>query len=148
MKCEKCGKEINSILVNEFLRDGSDKYIEYPLSEVPENAGVIDTNKNWTGYELSEEERRETIVCPNCKQFPFACKEIQEEEIIRIVCFKREDNAARPRNYDRVRNMTIDELAKFIADCSPYEAGIYTLKNDGAELKEKIKKWLEQAAAE
>ena len=63
-------------------------------------------------------------------------------------CNEISDNAARPRNYDRVRNMTVDELAKFIADCSPYEAAIYTLKNEGAELKEKIKEWLVKEAEE
>ena len=49
-------------------------------------------------------------------------------------------------NLDRIKNMTVDELAKFIADCSPYAAAIYTLKNEGAELKEKIKEWLEKEA--
>ena len=49
-------------------------------------------------------------------------------------------------NYERIKAMDIDELAKFIEDCSPYEATIYTLKNDGSELKEKIKEWLVKEA--
>ena len=51
-------------------------------------------------------------------------------------------------NLERIKAMDIDELAEFIEDCSPYEATMYTLKNDGSELKEKIKEWLEQEAEE
>ena len=53
------------------------------------DAVVIDTNSAWAGYELSDEERLETIKCPYCNQFPFENKEIQEYEIIRLVMFRR-----------------------------------------------------------
>ena len=43
---------------------------------------------HWTGYEVSEEEMLDTIVCPHCKQFPFQSKEIQVYDVVRVVCFK------------------------------------------------------------
>jgi hypothetical protein len=90
MICEKCGHEITDVLVGVFNRDGSDGDYRHPIIECEENAAVIDTIPNWTGYELTEEEQRETIHCPYCKDFPFNSTEIQVETIARIICFKQE----------------------------------------------------------
>lgn len=46
MKCEKCGKEIENLLVDTFLRDGSDTEIEQPIIECEHNAVYIETTKN------------------------------------------------------------------------------------------------------
>lgn len=91
MKCEKCGREIDSLLVDVFRFDGSDAFDEHPVFECEENAAYIETSRNWTGYELSEEEMRDTIVCPHCKQFPFQSKEIQVYDVVRVVCFKEKE---------------------------------------------------------
>lgn len=91
MKCEKCGKEIENLLVDTFLRDGSDTDIEQPIIECEHNAAYIETTQNWTGYDLSEEEMFETITCPHCKQFPFKSTEIQVYDVVRVVCFKTEE---------------------------------------------------------
>lgn len=91
MKCEKCGTEIDSLLVDVFNYDGSDSYQKLPVTQCEENAAYIDTTANWTGYELSEEEMRERIMCPNCKQFPFKSEEIQVYEIVRVVCFMEDE---------------------------------------------------------
>lgn len=88
MKCEKCGQEIDCLLVDVFRWDGSDDFDKHPVFECEENAVYIETNQNWTGYEQTEEEMLETIICPHCKQFPFKDKEIQVYEVVRIVCFK------------------------------------------------------------
>ena len=40
-------------------------------------------------YELSDEEQKDRICCPYCNRFPFISEEIQIEEIVRIICFKR-----------------------------------------------------------
>ena len=53
MKCEKCGQEINALLVDVFRRDGSDDFDEHPVCECEENSAYIETTPNWTGYELS-----------------------------------------------------------------------------------------------
>lgn len=90
MKCEKCGKELDSILINKFMRGGADTWLDYPFAEVPDNAVIIDADSNWTGYDLSEEEQLETIRCPHCKQFPFKREEVQHEEIVRIILFKED----------------------------------------------------------
>ena len=148
MKCEKCGKEIDGILVDEFLLDGSDTDIEYPFAEVPENAVVIDVNRNWTGYELSEEERLDTIRCPHCKQFPFVCEEIQEEETVRLVLFKGNGNAdKKPTNLDRIKNMTLDEMAELLksASCKSCAYRGHT-RCSSRPCKDGIKTWLEREA--
>lgn len=90
MKCEKCGSEIGTVLVSVFNRDGSDCDAKLPLIECEEGAAYIDTTQNWTGYELTEDEMRETIECPHCKQFPFRNPEIQVYDIVRVVCFRQE----------------------------------------------------------
>lgn len=88
MKCEKCEHEIDRLLVDVFRRDGSDAFDEYPVFECEEDAAYIETTQNWTGYEQSEEEMSDTIVCPHCKQFPFKSTEIQVYDVVRVVCFK------------------------------------------------------------
>lgn len=88
MKCEKCGKEIKNLLVDIFNYDGTDSEYEIPYQEQDEDAVVIDLTKSWTGYELSEEEMMETIVCPHCKKFPFKHKEVQVYDVVRVVMFK------------------------------------------------------------
>lgn len=88
MKCEKCGMELTTVFVDEFQRDGRDCYIEYPICECEERAVYFDSDANWAGYELSDEERLETIKCPYCNRFPFKKEEIQVHEIVRVVCFK------------------------------------------------------------
>lgn len=88
MKCEKCGKEIKSILTNIFEREGNDNEYEIEIREEPEKAVVFTVDKNWTGYELDEEEQIEEIICPYCKKFPFKHKEVQVYERVDVVCFK------------------------------------------------------------
>lgn len=90
MKCEHCGSLINNIDVNMFNYDGSDGFYSYPIQDTSNNAIVIDTDNNWTGYDLSEEERLDTIECPICHKFPFKSTEMQVYEIVRIVCFTKE----------------------------------------------------------
>ena len=92
VKCEKCGKEIHSLIINIFNYDGSDSGYELPIAEYEQDAVTVDVNHNWTGDELSEEEQKDTISCPYCKQFPFVSEEIQTYNIVRIICFKRSEN--------------------------------------------------------
>lgn len=91
LKCEKCGKEISSVLVNTFNYDGTDSFYPYIISECEENAAYVDTTNSWTGYEISEEEMIDTVRCPYCNEFPFKDKEIQVYEIVRLVFFKDGD---------------------------------------------------------
>ena len=91
MICEKCGKKIDSLLIDRFNYDGSDSLCEYPITEYEENAVTVDVDHNWTGYELSDEEQKDSICCPYCNRFPFISEEIQIEEIVRIICFKRDE---------------------------------------------------------
>ena len=92
MKCEKCGKEFDRILIDIFDHNGCDSANSIYYAECEENAVVIETDNAWVGYGLSEEERPDTIACPHCKKFPFKHKEIQVCEIVRVVCFKSEES--------------------------------------------------------
>ena len=91
MKCAKCGKEITSISTSRFAYDGSDYNTTLGIEEHEDyNAVIMETDSNWTGYELTEEEMRERLCCPFCNQFPFDSNEIQIYDVVRIVCFKSE----------------------------------------------------------
>lgn len=93
MKCEKCGTEIDKLSILMFDYDGSDyKWNTDIVGEDDETGAVwFETDCNWTGYELSEEEMMEDIKCPNCGDFPFNHKEVQVYDIVRVVCFKDVD---------------------------------------------------------
>ena len=92
VRCEKCGHKLIAINVRQFLHDGSDSLCAIPIQEYPENAIVLDTDANWCGYGLTHDEQLEDIECPFCRQFPFKHKEIQEQEMLRLVLFKQIDN--------------------------------------------------------
>ena len=87
IKCKCCGAEIDSVKTGMFNLDGSDDDYEVLLTECEENAVYFETNRTWTGYELSEEEQRERICCPKCGKYPFV-QEVQVHEIVRVVMFK------------------------------------------------------------
>ena len=89
MKCEKCGKLIDNVIINRFTREGNDIDVSVPIIEYDNGAVGIETDSNWCGYDLSEEEKMECISCPCCGEFPFEHKEVQEYEILRLVCFKK-----------------------------------------------------------
>lgn len=95
MKCLNCGEIIDEVLVNTFIYDGSDTEVKTPIEHIYNETGrklvggVIRTTYNWTGYELTDEERKETIVCPICKKYPFNNDdEIETNEVVEVICFK------------------------------------------------------------
>ena len=88
MKCEKCGKEINHLEIDMFNYDGSDEWRVTQFEEHT-NAVTIDTNPAWTGYEMSYEEMRESIRCPECKQYPFEDDGIDAQIIIEVIIWKK-----------------------------------------------------------
>lgn len=90
MKCEKCGKEIDKVKISIFSYDGSDSDYLTNINEGEEGNVLFETNQNWCGYELSEEEMMEDIRCPHCNEFPFKHKEVQVYDVVRVVCFKSE----------------------------------------------------------
>ena len=70
--CEKCGKEIEHINTSVFSYDGSDSERSIQITYSKENGCVsFSTNQNWTGYDLTDEERKDRIRCPYCGKFPF-----------------------------------------------------------------------------
>ena len=84
--CRCCGKTIDHVMVNFFGIDGCDSFIPCDFKEYENGAIELDVDKNWTGYELEDEERKETIECPECNKFPFD-DEFQIYEIVRVVMF-------------------------------------------------------------
>jgi hypothetical protein len=93
MRCEKCGALITSVKTSRFLFDGSDFVTTFGIEEDDRcNAVIMETDSEWTGYGLTEKEMQERLQCPYCKQFPFTNDEIQVHEVVRIICFKQEQN--------------------------------------------------------
>ena len=91
VKCKCCGREINYVDVDLFDIQGSDSFERLPLYECDDNAVYIEPGQIWTGYELSEEEQIDTIECPYCNKFPFNEKDIQVEDVVRVVMFKDDE---------------------------------------------------------
>ena len=93
MKCKCCGAEISTIVTSIFNRDGSDSDHEIPFTETEDDAAFFDIDMNWTGYDLTAEEQREDIRCPECGKYPFRSDEIQNYDFCRVVCFGRSENS-------------------------------------------------------
>lgn len=93
MKCKFCGAEISTIVTSIFNHDGTDSDHVIPFTEAENDAVFFDVDMNWTGYELSEEEQREDIRCPECDKYPFRSDEIQNYDLCRVVCFGRSENS-------------------------------------------------------
>lgn len=91
MKCEKCGKEIDRVSISKFMWDGSDNEDIVYIDEDEYGSVMFETDSNWCGYELSEEEMMEGIRCIHCDEFPFKHKEVQVYDVVRVVCFKEEE---------------------------------------------------------
>ena len=89
MKCEKCGHKLSALSVDMFNYDGSDRFVDSTFREEGESAVIVETTRNWVGYELLEPEMHETIRCPNCGKFPFENTEVQAYEVVRLVMFKK-----------------------------------------------------------
>ncbi len=88
MKCEKCGKEIKQVKINMFAGDGSDFDTIVDIVENEYGNAICVVDKNWSGYELTEEERIDTIMCPHCGEFPLKDEEIQVYDEVKVVMFK------------------------------------------------------------
>lgn len=87
MKCEKCGANTDSLEFNVFDCYGSDYWMAIPITE-SHDAAIVQLGKNWTGYELDESEKADTIRCPHCGKFPFRNKEVQDQDFVAVVMFK------------------------------------------------------------
>lgn len=61
---------------------------EIQIEECEEDAVFFETDQNWTGYELSEDEMNDGIRCPKCGKNPFKNQEIQIYDVVRVVKFK------------------------------------------------------------
>lgn len=93
-KCEYCGNKLEYLKVNSFLYDGTDIDTIANLMETNVDsddtvtAVYLDTTQNWTGYDLPNEERINTICCPYCMKYPFKDKDLYVLDVVRVIMFK------------------------------------------------------------
>lgn len=94
MKCEICGKELNSLEVNMFDADGGDDWCDV---DVDEESGVayMSVLTCWTGYELSEEEQVDTIRCPHCHKYPFVNRFVDACTYVNVLMYPKSPWAER-----------------------------------------------------
>ena len=90
IKCEKCGHELEKLNVLTFARDGSDYEDKCEAGVCGDEAVVVETSRNWCGYELTEEEMLDTITCPHCGKFPFESTELHVYDIVQVVMFRKD----------------------------------------------------------
>ena len=105
--CERCGKQIGHINTSVFLYDGTDSEYQMPLT-FDEKTGcvVFETTQNWTGYELTNEERKEGIRCPHCGEYPFdSSVEIELHEPVEVLMWTSKQTDAQ-RDYKAAVEMT------------------------------------------
>lgn len=76
-KCEKCGKEIDHVLVENFTYTCHNLYVKAPIIKTEYAAVEIDVDRNWKGLNLKGEEMYKTIQCPHCRQIP-TCLHVSE----------------------------------------------------------------------
>ena len=90
IKCEKCGKPIHEVDVLIFTREGSDVWATERLEECENEAVYIDTSMNWTAFDEDDdsEEKKESIRCPLCHEYPFKSKEMHTYDFVRVVMFR------------------------------------------------------------
>lgn len=70
--CKCCGKAIDHINTSYFNLDGTDSEVSHQIQYKPRSGCVsFTTDRNWTDYELTDEERKEGIRCPYCGKYPF-----------------------------------------------------------------------------
>lgn len=90
IRCEKCGTILESVEVDIFDHEGSDYWCDVGFYE-HDNGIYLDLPFNWCGHEFDDddEDKRECIRCPHCKEYPFEDTEIQTYEFDRVVMFAR-----------------------------------------------------------
>ena len=97
VKCNKCGKPLRTLEINCFMCDGNDRYENSQLHVLENESVYAEVPLSWTGYGVSDDEKRGSIRCPHCHRFPFDDGEIQTYPHIRVVMF---DNKKHPGEED------------------------------------------------
>ena len=91
MKCSKCGKEIDHVLLDEFQYDGTDRDRLAIIEDLGDEVYGVSTDHNWVGDGLDDEDVYDTILCPKCKKFPFKSREIGRQELVQLTFWNSED---------------------------------------------------------
>lgn len=96
--CECCGKKIDHINTSVFNRDGTDSDRSIPVVYEPVSGCVsFTTTPNWTGYGLTDEERKEGICCPYCGEYPFDKEcEIELYEPVEVMMWVKKEKPEEP----------------------------------------------------
>lgn len=86
MRCAQCNADLRFVMLDMFKRDGTDEMVPSSFYEEMGDSVLVPLPGSWTGMDLTAEEQRERIVCPNCNKYPFAGKRISIETSFFAVC--------------------------------------------------------------
>ena len=92
INCNKCGKPIQKIEADVFDHEGADFWELFPINPYKNTAVYVDLPTSWTGCDLSEDEARECIRCPHCKEYPFDDQEIHVHMLASVVMFDKRNH--------------------------------------------------------
>ncbi len=95
--CNKCGKPLPEIEADVFDHEGADDWVRFKIHPYHNEAVCVDLPMSWTGFDLSDEEARECIRCPQCKEYPFDDQEMHIHTQTTVVMF---DKRAHPGESD------------------------------------------------
>ena len=95
--CAHCGEKLEKIMLHKFGFNGDEYDDDFPCefsATIMEDGSIgilICTDRNWCGYDLTEDEQREDISCPKCGKFPFSDIhiEVAEPDNVYVSCWTK-----------------------------------------------------------
>ena len=117
VRCHHCHKKLENVNLNCFRWDGSDGEYQHGISWCGLNDEgqpfvEVRTSMPWTGDDLTDEERLETVTCPHCGKYPFGAETMNTFVATSLVMFPHKEDVEMVEE-DR---LTMHEVAEILAD--------------------------------
>ena len=97
LRCHHCHEKLDSVNLNCFRINGSDDWFPhgiclFGINDVGDPFVEVRTNMAWTGEDLSDGERLETVTCPKCGKYPFGGGTMNTFGALSIVLFPSKED--------------------------------------------------------